>query len=339
MGIVGLVGGLGPESTIDYYRRLLDGWSKLDASTSPSIVIDSLDVQLALRLVANDRPALIDYLSQSVQRLAGAGADFIAMTANTPHIVFDELAARSPVPLLSIVETCADEARRRGLQRLALIGTRFTMEAPFYPEVFARRGLTIVTPTVAEIARIHERYIGQLLAGDFRDETRAEIISVIERLRRDERIEGVILGGTELPLLLRAAVVAGLPTLDTTASHVDAILARLRELDLEVAKTPLTRRRRARIDHRPQRRAGGGLSGARREPLSARPVRSRARRRRIRRRVVARDAGGLRSGALSARCAARGSARRQRGRSEAHVCRAGVSGNGSRPATARTTGA
>src|SRR5262252_4716816 len=111
---VGIVGGLGPESTIDYYRRILDMWEQEDSSTAPSIVIDSLDVQKALRLVATDRPALIEYLAASVRRLAGAGVDFVAMTANTPHIVFDDIAARSAVPVLSIVEVCAEQARRRG---------------------------------------------------------------------------------------------------------------------------------------------------------------------------------------------------------------------------------
>ena len=135
---VGIVGGLGPESTIDYYRRILAAWEREDPSTAPSIVMDSLDVQLALRLVAHDRPALIDYLVASVRRLAAAGVDFVAMTANTPHIVFDDIAARSPVPLLSIVEVCAEAARRRGLRRLGLLGTRFTMDASFYPEVCAR---------------------------------------------------------------------------------------------------------------------------------------------------------------------------------------------------------
>src|SRR3979409_2045603 len=125
MATVGLVGGLGPESTIDYYRRILEAWALEDASSAPSIVIDSLDVRRALHLVAGDRPALTAYLLVALVRLAGAGVDFIAMTANTPHIVFDELAARSPVRLLSIVEVCADEARRRGLRRLALLGTRF----------------------------------------------------------------------------------------------------------------------------------------------------------------------------------------------------------------------
>lgn len=239
MAIVGLVGGLGPESTIDYYRRLLESWSSIDPSTAPSIVIDSLDVQRALRLVATDRAALVDYLFDSLQRLGRAGADFIAMTANTPHIVFEELAARSSVPLLSIVEACAEEAARRGASRLALLGTRFTMEAPFYADVFARRGMTVVTPTLEEREWVHDRYVNQLLRGDFRDETRAELVALIERLRRDDNVDAVILGGTELPLLLSAEIVAGLPMLDTTALHVRAIVARLRQLELRTgAVTP-----------------------------------------------------------------------------------------------------
>jgi aspartate racemase len=225
---VGLVGGLGPESTIDYYRRILERWAKEDATTTPSIVIDSLDVQRALRLVATDRPALVEYLLASLRRLAGAGVDFAAMTANTPHLVFDELAVRSPIPLLSIVEVCAEEARRRGLNRLALLGTRFTMDAPFYPIVFARYGMTVVPPTDADRAWVHDRYIGQLLKGDFRDQTRQEVVALIRRLRNEERVDAVILGGTELTLLLPAQEIDGLPALDTTALHVAAIVERLR---------------------------------------------------------------------------------------------------------------
>ena len=228
MTSVGLVGGLGPESTIDYYRRIIEAWEREDPTSTPSIVIDSLDVKRALRLVASDLPALVDYLLASLRRLAGAGADFVAMTANTPHIVFDELAARSPVPLLSIVETCAVEARRRGLARLALLGTRFTMDAPFYPTVFARHGIDIVAPDDGDRAWVHARYVEQLLRGDFRDDTRDEIVALVARLRDRQGVDGVVLGGTELPLLLRSPDVAGLPALDTTALHVAAIVRGLR---------------------------------------------------------------------------------------------------------------
>jgi len=228
MTTVGIVGGLGPESTVDYYRRILEAWEREDPSTAPAIVIDSVDVRRALRLVESDRPALIEYLLDSLRRLGGAGVDFAVISANTPHIVFDELAARSPVPMVSIVEVCAREARHRSLGRLALLGTRFTMDAPFYAAVCARYGIVVVTPNDADRAWVHERYVGELLRGEFRDDTRREFISLVTRLREEEHIDGVILGGTELPLLLSTPMIADVPVLDTTALHVAAIVERLR---------------------------------------------------------------------------------------------------------------
>jgi len=229
MSRVGLVGGLGPESTIDYYRRILEAWERERPGTAPSIVIDSLDVQRGIRLVQGDRSGLVEYLAASLRRLAGAGVDFAVLTANTPHIVFDELVGSSPVPLVSIVETCALEAKRRGSSRLALLGTRFTMEGSFYPKTFARHGLALVTPGAEDVSWVHERYIGELLKGDFRDATRQGFVTLVERMRRDAGIDGVILGGTELPLLLTSPEVAGVPVLDTTALHVAAIVRRLLE--------------------------------------------------------------------------------------------------------------
>ena len=228
MSTVGIVGGLGPESTIDYYRRILEAWKRDDPSSSPSIIIDSLDVDRALHLVEHDRPALVEYLAASLRRLSAAGADFAAMAANTPHVVFDDLVARSPISMVSIVEACAEEARRRDLRRVGLLGTRFTMEGSFYPTVFARRGIAVVSPNDEERAWIHDLYIGQLLKGEFRDDTRDGVMSVIRRLREEENIDGVVLGGTELTLLLSAPVVENIPALDTTALHVDAIVKRLR---------------------------------------------------------------------------------------------------------------
>jgi aspartate racemase len=225
---LGIVGGLGPESTIDYYHRILEEWKRNSPSSSPSIVIDSLDVDRGLHLVEHDRPALVEYLAASLGRLAAAGADFAAMAANTPHVVFDELVERSPIPMVSIVEACAEEAARRSLRRLALLGTRFTMEGAFYPAVFARRGIAIVGPNDEERRWIHDRYIGQMLRGVFLDETRDGVIAVVRRLRQEQDIDGVILGGTELTLLLSAPVAADLPALDTTALHVAAIVKRLR---------------------------------------------------------------------------------------------------------------
>jgi aspartate racemase len=223
----GLVGGLGPESTIDYYRRIIGAWQRRHPGSAPSLVIDSLDVQRGLRLVETDRAGLIAYLLESLRRLAGAGVDFAALTANTPHLVFDELAAQSRVPLVSIVEVCAKAARERGLHRPVLLGTRFTMEAPFYRSTFAKYGMEVLVPDPEDRAWVHTCYTQELLAGDFRDATRDRFVQLIGALHRRADVDGVILGGTELPLLLREPVIAGLPALDTTALHVEAIVERL----------------------------------------------------------------------------------------------------------------
>jgi len=223
----GIVGGLGPESTIDYYRRIIHVWRERNRGY-PRMLVDSLDVDKGIELVTNDRGALIDYLSESIDRLSRAGADFITMAANTPHVVFDEVASGSPVPMVSIVEACADEAERRGFRKLGLLGTRFTMEGSFYPETFRRRGMTIVSPDASDRTWLHDRYIGELLIGNFRNETRNGLIEIVERLR-DQGVDALILGGTELPLLLRSETIAGLPSLDTTELHVRAIVDRLSE--------------------------------------------------------------------------------------------------------------
>jgi aspartate racemase len=223
----GLVGGLGPESTIDYYRRIIDAWRLSEPGTSPALVIDSIDVNRAMHLVQTDCAALVDYLLASVRRLAGAGVDFVAITANTPHIAFDDVASQSPLPLISIVEVCANEAERLRLKRPLLLGTRFTVEADFYPNVFALHGLSLTILNEPDRTWVHDRYVGELLKGDFRDDTRAEFVSLVERLRRSDEIDGVILGGTELPLLLKATTIAGLPVLDTTALHVKAIVEQM----------------------------------------------------------------------------------------------------------------
>ena len=166
----------------------------------------------------------------SLTRLEGAGVDFAALTANTPHLVFDDLAARFPLPLISIVDVCAQEARRRGYSRVGLLGTIFTMDAPFYPSVFARYGVDVVTPRPADKTWLHDKYVAELLEGVFRDDTRQWVNELVAVMKSDEGVDGVVLGGTELPLLVRGDIVGGVPTLDTTLLHVEAIVARLVEL-------------------------------------------------------------------------------------------------------------
>jgi len=229
MKTVGIIGGIGPESTIEYYRSIIAGYRQLQADgTSPAIVLTSLDVNRLLGwMETNQLSEVTDYLLDALQTLARAGADFGIIAANTPHIVFDELKRRSPLPLISIVEATCSEAKQRGIHRVGLLGTRFTMQASFYPDVFARQEIAVVIPHQDEQAYLHEKYLGELLKNTFLPETRERILEIVHRMKEQNGIEGVILGGTELPLLLRDDLVHGIPLLDTTQIHVRAVVAAL----------------------------------------------------------------------------------------------------------------
>ena len=229
MKTVGIIGGIGPESTIDYYRSIIASYRQLRPDGSaPAILIISLDVTRLLDFMnANRLDAVTDYLLDGLQKLARAGADFGAIAANTPHIVFDDLQRRSPLPLVSIVEATCDEAKKRGIRRAGLLGTRFTMQASFYPDVFSRQGIAVVMPHQEEQVWIHEKYVGELLKDMFLPETRERVLEIIGRMKEQEQIQGVILGGTELPLLLRDDTASGIPLLDTTRIHVQAVVAEM----------------------------------------------------------------------------------------------------------------
>ncbi len=218
MKTIGIVGGIGPESTIDYYRLLI-------AAGHTQIIINNVAVERLVGMMSRGETAgVAEYLSDAVETLAKAGADVGIIAANTPHIAFDEVQARSRIPMVSIVEAVADHVQAAGMKKVGLLGTRFTMQGTFYPDVFTPRGLSLTTPAPDELEYVHEKYLGELLHNQFLRETRAGVLRVIERMTRDHAIEAVILGGTELPILLRAESHDGVPLLDTTKIHAAAVL-------------------------------------------------------------------------------------------------------------------
>lgn len=226
---VGIVGGIAPESTIEYYRQIVAGYREHSRDGDyPSIIINSINLRRMIELVtANELAAVANYVLEAIAKLARAGADFAVLASNTPHIVFDELRARSPLPLISIVEAAGAEAETLGLKRVALFGTRFTMRARFYPDVFAKAGIEIVLPDEAEQDYIHNHYMNELINGIFLPETKERLLQIADNLKARSNIEGIILGGTELPLILREPEHNGLPFLDTTKIHVKRIVAEL----------------------------------------------------------------------------------------------------------------
>jgi aspartate racemase len=228
MKTLGIVGGIAPGSTVDYYRLLVTAYrDQRQDGSYPSILINSIDLKRLLDLVGDGRlTELADWLVREIERLARGGADFGLLASNTPHIVFEELSRRAPIPLLSIVEAARDAAVELGFRTVGLLGTRFTMQARFYPDVFEHRGIAIRTPSPSDQAYVHERYMQELIPGEFRPDTRHQFLEIIERLRQDGA-EGVLLAGTELPLLLRDAGPGTARLLDTTRIHVGRAVAAL----------------------------------------------------------------------------------------------------------------
>lgn len=219
--IVGMIGGIGPESTIEYYRAFI-------AAGQRAIVLNSVDLpRLLAWMNAGQFEETADYLAAEVGRLAAAGATVGLIAANSPHVVFDEVQARSPIPLVSIVEATRAHVQSLGLTRAALFGTRFTMQGGFYPRVFERHGLTVVMPTESEQAYIHDKYINELLKNVFAPATERGLFAIADSIIERDRVEALILGGTELPLLLKDSTYRGIPLLDTTKIHVGAVLAQL----------------------------------------------------------------------------------------------------------------
>jgi aspartate racemase len=224
MKILGIIGGLGPESTVEYYQNIIALYrERQDDGSYPEFIINSVDLKKGLDFMAESNlTGMADYLLEEIGKLARAGANFGLISANTPHIVFDELAPKSPIPLISIVEATCAAAKARGLKKLALFGTRFTMQGTFYPKVFSHEGIELVMPDTKEQDYLHDKYLNELVPGKFLSETRAGLLAIVGRMKAKSNIDGVILAGTELPLILRESSHKGVPFLDTTKIHCQA---------------------------------------------------------------------------------------------------------------------
>jgi aspartate racemase len=229
MKTIGIIGGIGPESTIEYYRLIIAAYREQQQDGNyPPILVNSINMKLMLDLIgANQLTEVSQYLLDEIKRIARAGANLGLLASNTPHIVFDDLQRQSPIPLVSIVEAACEVTHALGLRKVGLLGTRFTMQGRFYPEVFSRRGIALIVRDPNEQAAIHEKYMGELVNGVFLPETREQLLGTADRLVEHEGIQGVILGGTELPLILRDRTYRGIPFLDTTKIHVGQVVVQM----------------------------------------------------------------------------------------------------------------
>ena len=223
---IGLIGGLGPESTVEYYKEIIHAFNNTGTDlVYPEIIIYSVNMSEFLDLMKRkEYDKALTYLLEKVNALATAGADFAALTANTPHLLFDRLNEKAGIPLLSIVEVTCNETIDKGLNKPGLFGTGFTMNASFYPDVFRKKGLNIIIPEPEDKELINNKLFSEIELGIFRDETRKSLVGIIHRMVKERHIDSIILGCTELPLILKGSEYAGIPVLDTTRIHVKAIV-------------------------------------------------------------------------------------------------------------------
>jgi aspartate racemase len=222
--ILGIVGGTGPESTVDYYRSLVATWRRRRPDgTYPRVIINSIEAgRLFENLGSADFDAVGRQLGPAVAALADAGCQRALLASNASHLAFARIEPAPRIPLIHIVEAARDVAVRSGFHRLGLLGTRFVMESAMYPIVLAPAGLQVVVPTSAEREHVHEIYFGELVAGVIRNESRDALAAVVAAMRDRDGIDAVVLGGTELALILTEPTCAGVPLIDTAHAHVEA---------------------------------------------------------------------------------------------------------------------
>jgi aspartate racemase len=221
---IGMLGGMSPESTVVYYEYITRTYTERFGDYGyPEIIIYSVSFQPYVDWPNEDRWDLVAQgLSEAAQKLAEAGADFVLIATNTMHLVFDDVQKNVAVPMLSLLDAVGEAILARGVNTVGLLGTRFTMEKPFYQEALAQKGITVLTPDAPDRAYVHTVIYDELVAGQIREQSREAFVRIVDKLAQ-RGAEGVILGCTEIPLLVGQDDVS-IPLFDTTTIHAEAAL-------------------------------------------------------------------------------------------------------------------
>ena len=222
---IGILGGMSPESTVEYYQYITRTYTERFGDYGyPEVIIYSVSFQPYVDWPNQDRWDLVAQgLGEAAQKLEAAGADLIVIATNTMHLVFDQVQASVTIPMLSLLDAVGDAILARGIKTVGLLGTRFTMEKPFYQDALTRKGITVLTPDEQDREFVNGVIYDELVAGQIRAESRAGYIAIIKKLA-ERGAEGIILGCTEIPLLVGEDD-AGMPLFDTTTIHAEAALS------------------------------------------------------------------------------------------------------------------
>jgi len=229
MQTIGLIGGMSWESSAEYYRIINQEMKRrLGGHHNAKSVMVTVDFAEAVDAATHERwDDLAAILKPAAQQLVNAGADFFLLCANTPHKIAAAIESAIPIPFLHIADVAAANIRHSGLSKVALLGTRFTMEEDFYPSRLTRFGIDVLTPGREERIELQRIIIDELCHGKIVEESECfceEVISTLEQ----KGAQGIILGCTELPMLITSATTV-LPLFDTTRLHAEAAVTRALE--------------------------------------------------------------------------------------------------------------
>ncbi|MCQ2974113.1 MAG: amino acid racemase [Bacteroidales bacterium] len=222
---IGLIGGTGPESTIMYYKNLNTQIDKItNGKEMPDLAIESVNFHKALNYVSSGQyKALTDYLAEKVNNLKTGGAEIISLTAGTMHIVYNELVKKTNISLISIPKVVCEEAVSKGYKKIGLLGTIFTMENDFMKNDFINSGIEIFVPNKEDREFIGKKIFEELELGIIKESTLNDFNSIISKIKNEHNIEAVVLGCTELPLLLNNDNCV-LPCLDSVEIHIQKLI-------------------------------------------------------------------------------------------------------------------
>ncbi|HUT81680.1 MAG TPA: amino acid racemase [Candidatus Bathyarchaeia archaeon] len=221
---IGIIGGMSAYSTIDYYRIIIDEYRKIHPGTmAPELVIDSLNHgKMATLITANHWDEVLNELVNSAKNLTKAKADVIIIAANTPHIIFDKLVKKVDVPMISIMEATGKAIQNKKLTKVGLIGTKNTMDADYYSKTLSKMGIEIIVPEEEDKRLIDEIIKKELILNIITEESKRKYIQIMDKLR-EAGAKGIILGCTEIPMLIKEKDYS-LPLFDTTYLHAKAVL-------------------------------------------------------------------------------------------------------------------
>lgn len=222
MKTLGLIGGLSWYSTIVYYRTINQlANERLGSSHSAKLILFSVDFE-EFRILQNEGNwnAVEKMLSGVAIQLENAGADCIVMCTNTPHLVADTVRQKVKIPLLHIAEETAKEIVSKKINKIGLLGTKFTMENSFFKDRLLQFGIESIVPDEPDRDYIHASVFSELTRGSFKDDTRNKYLDIIDKLKKDGA-GGVVFGCTEFSILINPAD-CSIPIFDTTAIHSTA---------------------------------------------------------------------------------------------------------------------